>query len=1444
MSVHSVSSIDPIGVNFKDFLSEIDFSAIFEHIEYFQSLGSRISGYPGCDEASEYIYDYFKNVAGLENVSYEPFNVTVTFDYGANFTLIGHEDANIKIYPLEPNFASPVVASGLTGPLVYVGKGELPDLDGHQIKDAVVLMDYDSGSNWLKTVSFGAKAVIFIEPPSGAFTPPGDNKAKSTLNLLYHEAGSMLYYSSPPTFNFPRFYMSYADFKKIQAISSASQTRLYANITAKTAWETRETRNVMGFIKGDPYEDKIIVLSAHYDSYSPVLSIAPGANDAVGVATLLELARIMNLPQYKPRYTVLFIAFSGHHQVLEGARYFFIKHILGYPQGGELKDKILMQINIQISTLSGYVITTNYGDYCTNGEYVNRLVAYNDLDHYVTGRLLNIIEEQTGKKFNLYSSCDILKPDPERTRVPFNLKLNDMEIFQTNGLCGYGLETMDYGEYENSPIDTIDKINMENLKHNAAIAMLTSYGIVNTDDLSLSLFKPADLSWSVTGTVVEFNATTNWYDPVPNALVLVHSLYYGRWPQPRATLTGEDGRFVTLLNPEKQGDRTLPIYVFVVNSSTGNIEYARTLGTHQFGPGGNMYLDLSSVNVRSVSDPYDLGFVVVFKCATVFLEMPNVYGTLTSGDIQILRVDSRIEPQDYGYNTYSKYRTLYIPPEQPLMFTIKRAYDPYPLGVLSNTTEDNPEGWGYNLKAGEQLIIDKASLRIARDTQRMSSKYYAKLESSMDIGEIYEIRKHAEEFMEKAENLYNNLSYTKFYYYSIRSWIAARQAYWKLRSVYVDTINALPFFSFLLIPYVFLLERLLFSFQSGKKRLLALLLVSLIVFLIFSFMHPGFKLASNPVMVEMGFIMVILILPILFTVLNFVKKSLEKFRVDISGVHVVDITRVSAAASSSYICIQNMRKRKLRSSLTILTILLVTLGITLFSSLEAITAVRIQTIPSTPPYEGILIFRSYEWGGGRAMENVIGAYEFLRSAYEDKASIIPYIAVYTNDPTNTRLFINLTAHGRSYGVYALMGLPAEHKPFWADAALTNGTWLIPQTYSCILTEEAAHALNVSIYDKVTVMGHNLTVVGIMDPDALNSVNDLNGDPVTPQDKRMPWVITFVDAKEIAIISYELAKSYGSAYQISLIPKSSNLVNEIAEELFNIGEELYFLAGVKDKIIRYGEALTVQLFGWDQQLVSIAIAAFMVLNILLGGVKEREREILTYTSVGSSPFHVGSMFLTESVIYAVVGSVSGYLISIVSYNIFLMTGLQIPPLNCSSFNVAMSINIIILVSLLSSIYPAIKASRIITPSLERSWKIPSKPQGDTWEIPLPVVVQGDDDCAGIFRFLEEFLSRQVGEGGQFSAENLQLREGENVKEVELDARLPPYEYNVKQNVKLIFSRKDTLWNVTMLLKRINGEHEVWVRLVRKFSDIIRKQLLLWRTLSPEEKERYMEKKRKM
>ncbi|CAG0984062.1 Glutathione transport system permease protein GsiD [Anaerolineales bacterium] len=107
--------------------------------------------------------------------------------------------------------------------------------------------------------------------------------------------------------------------------------------------------NVLGVIPGEggvlTSEEQVIVVSAYYDGLGigPNGAFYPGANDnASGVATLIELARIMKASAYKPAKTILFVAWAGGER---GEGLSVVNVLNARPGAGNLTVEVVIELS-------------------------------------------------------------------------------------------------------------------------------------------------------------------------------------------------------------------------------------------------------------------------------------------------------------------------------------------------------------------------------------------------------------------------------------------------------------------------------------------------------------------------------------------------------------------------------------------------------------------------------------------------------------------------------------------------------------------------------------------------------------------------------------------------------------------------------------------------------------------------------------------------------------------------------------------------------------------------------------------------------------------------------------------------------------------------------------------------------------------------------------------
>jgi len=306
-----------------------------------------------------------------------------------------------------------------------------------------------------------------------------------------------------------------------------------------------------------------------------------------------------------------------------------------------------------------------------------------------------------------------------------------------------------------------------------------------------------------------------------------------------------------------------------------------------------------------------------------------------------------------------------------------------------------------------------------------------------------------------------------------------------------------------------------------------------------------------------------------------------------------------------------------------------------------------------------------------------------------------------------------------------------------------------------------------------------------------------------------------------------------------------MIDDVAEKLAFKLDKNYFIYVTQPTlqktfmVFRYLRSSIYISGNINQLIIPISIGILILFNSMLSNVYERAKEIEIYSALGLSPYHVSGMFLAEAIIFSLVSSMLGYLVGIFLakiINVFnLLPGIYL------NFTVSIPIYstlLSIVATLLASWYPVIRASKMVTPSFEREWKPKSKPKGDIWIINLPFVITTRREAKALLKFILEYLEQYKIRGKIFTTLSLDFIDKKNKVLLQAELQMSPYELGIIQRMALsmVEERKDR-YTFTLKMNRMEGPTRSWIRSSTIFVRELRKQFLIWRGLSLEEKRRY-------
>ncbi len=212
-------------------------------------------------------------------------------------------------------------AAGVVGEFVLLDRCDREELEEHKerVKGRIVIAPYGPVPRHLKTplaTEYGAIALL------EAFGFPGSHL--SARACVYEKVAPI-----------PVASISKEDHDYLRRLGQRKGT-VKLRLTLDSRFEKKDGWNVVGEIPGTDDTLEHIVMGAHYDSHH----IAPGAADnAAGVAAVVEAARALNQHREHIKRTIKVVLFSGEEVGLVGAWAYTHQHY------DELENTILMLNN-------------------------------------------------------------------------------------------------------------------------------------------------------------------------------------------------------------------------------------------------------------------------------------------------------------------------------------------------------------------------------------------------------------------------------------------------------------------------------------------------------------------------------------------------------------------------------------------------------------------------------------------------------------------------------------------------------------------------------------------------------------------------------------------------------------------------------------------------------------------------------------------------------------------------------------------------------------------------------------------------------------------------------------------------------------------------------------------------------------------------------------------
>lgn len=257
-----------------------------------------------------------------------------------------------------------------------------------------------------------------------------------------------------PTFEpertIPSVVLKNEDYARITRIVACGQpVALEFNIDNRTFADGQTSYNVIGDIVGSEKPDELVILGSHLDSWH----LSPGVVDnAVGVAVVMEVARLIQELGIRPRRTIRIALWTGEEQYLLGSQAYVESHFGTSEKPTANFSKVAAYINID------------------NGS--GRVRGANIFGPPAAAATLR-------KMFELAKNLGIEGVIPHSVR---RLGATDATTFSHAGITSIGLvqDPLDYPVVRHSDLDTPERIDLTQTRQAAMVTALLALAIADS----------------------------------------------------------------------------------------------------------------------------------------------------------------------------------------------------------------------------------------------------------------------------------------------------------------------------------------------------------------------------------------------------------------------------------------------------------------------------------------------------------------------------------------------------------------------------------------------------------------------------------------------------------------------------------------------------------------------------------------------------------------------------------------------------------------------------------------------------------------------------------------------------------------------------------------------------------------------------------------------------
>lgn len=415
----------------------------YQQLEYItDSIGPRPQGSVQADAAAHYVADQLRKL-GLD-VHLEPVPVQ-KFERGTDAAeLVEYpgqvEGTKQKIYVTALRGSSPTPDAGITTEVVAVNNfDELKQLGRDKVAGKVVL--FNEVFDHQKAIS-GQAGAAYREAVIYRAAGPAAAAELGAVGSLVRSAGDGAYRlphtGSGLDFPIPAGAVTAEDAGLISRLAARGRVRIHLTLTTRLGPQL-QGYNVVADLKGSEHPEQVVIVSGHLDSWD----LGTGAiDDAAGVVAAMETAELLHRLNLHPRRTLRVIAWMNEEMGATGAEAYAKDH------------------------------SADVGNHV--GAIESDLGAEHPLGFHAK------ISEAAAKQISPVQEAlrqigsNLIQIVPESPET-------DIEPLAKSGVPAFGIwqSGVMYFTYHHTAADTLDKVDPEQLRENAACMAVMGYALAD-----------------------------------------------------------------------------------------------------------------------------------------------------------------------------------------------------------------------------------------------------------------------------------------------------------------------------------------------------------------------------------------------------------------------------------------------------------------------------------------------------------------------------------------------------------------------------------------------------------------------------------------------------------------------------------------------------------------------------------------------------------------------------------------------------------------------------------------------------------------------------------------------------------------------------------------------------------------------------------------------------